>query len=226
MINKITLSMLMCMLVLAGSGYAQNMKLIAKTNATYRSTGSYTEDSVHYFHSGTKANNLYKYKIPEFEHMADSVYHLRYSGGKLDWYEKTICYYSGSDFDSSITYDINGSGNWELAWRTTIKYAGGKPDTVFYEYYNSGGRGGPGWRNSSRIIYTWSGNNVLTRLRQTYSFGGGGNPPGWRNNRMWTYTYSGSNETSYIDQKWITSGGGSWRAARALPLGERGVAWR
>ncbi|MCB9047437.1 MAG: T9SS type A sorting domain-containing protein [Chitinophagales bacterium] len=212
---KVTLTMLLCLTVAANAAFGQSQKLIAKTHATYRTNGSYTEDSTQYFHSGNKTVSIGKYKIPEFEDMADSIYVFKYNttSKTLEIDSKTLCYYTGTDFDSSITYVPNGSLGWKYSLRTKIKYSGGKPDTVTYETYSSGGGGGggAGWRNSSRIIYTWSSNNVATRLRQTYSFGGGGGGgAGWKNNRMWTYTYSGNNETSYIDQKWSSSGGGSW----------------
>ncbi len=193
--------MLLCFALFANVANAQ--KLIAKAHIAYNSNGNVIQDSIVYYHSGTKGNNPGKYKIPEFELMEDSSYLYEDNGGTPALKSKTLSYYTGTDFDSSVTYEYN-NGQWENDSKVWIKYKSNKPDTVFYQSWSSQWKT---WRTTSRIIYTWAGNNILTRLRQTYSFQGGGQ---WRNNRMHTYTWSGSNETSFIDQKWSTSGGGQW----------------
>lgn len=209
MIYKITLTMLLCTAVVFNTTFAQQLKLIGKTHATYRGSGSYTEDSVHYYHSGTKTNSINKYKIPEFQFMEDSSHTYKYNttSKTLEWEFRTVSTYTGTDFKESIRYEKASNGGWDNDLRTTIKYKGGKPDTVTYETWSSFGSGS--WFSSSRIIYTWSGNNVLTRHRQRYqkSGGGGGGSWSWRDDRMWTYTYSGNNEMSFIDQKYS---GGNW----------------
>lgn len=199
MTYKITLTMFLCACLFSIKTDAQ-MKLIAKTFATFRTSGSYSEDSTRYFHSGTKGNNPGKYKIPEFEYMEDSSHYYEYDAGtkKLVWQSRKVSKYTGNDFDESITYTLN-NGSWRNSARTRIIYASGKPDTVYYDSWLTQGNGS--WRASSRIIYTWNGNNIATRLRQTRG------RQNWSNSRLYTYQYTGGNETEFIDQKWSN---GAW----------------
>lgn len=182
--------------MLANTASAQ--KLVAKVRLQYGATKNTVLDSTIYYHSGTKGNNPGKYNIPEFELMEDSSYTYQDNNGTVTLVSKTLCYYSGTDFDSSITYELN-NGQWEQDSRVWIKYASNKPDTVFYENWSSQWKR---WSNSSRIIYTWASNNVATRIRQTWRFQGGGS---WRNDSKHLYQWSGSNETSFIEQDWSSN---------------------
>ncbi|HEY9178006.1 MAG TPA: T9SS type A sorting domain-containing protein, partial [Flavipsychrobacter sp.] len=180
------------------------MRLMAKAHRMYSTTGNIIEDSVRYFHSGTKGSSAGKYKIPEFELMEDSMHVFTKSGTGVKWTGRRVSTYTGTDFDQSIYYTWSDSANnWRNSLRTRIKYKSAKPDTVFYDSWGFGNN----WRSSSCMVYTWSSNNVATCTRLTYSFGGGGNPPGWRFNRRWSYAYSGNNETELIEAKYS---GGNW----------------
>lgn len=198
MINKITLTLLCVGLVATGAS-AQQMKLIAKAKAMGPSEA--TQDSIIYFHSGTKGNNPPgKYNIPEFRYMEDSNRVFGLDGGNIVVKSKNVFYYTGNDVDSIITYELN-NGTWENDSKTYVQYASGKPDTVFHYSWSTFG-GNSSWRESSRDIYTWSGNNFATHIYQTRSFGGGGGGPQWRNRRKYTVTYSSGMESVYIDAKW------------------------
>lgn len=200
MINKTTLTMLLCVVFLTTQTKAQQ-KLVAFTHAIYHTSGTITEDSIRYYHSGTKANSPGKYKIPEYTHMADSFYVYKYDNTSKTMVPaaRTIFTYSGNDFKESVT-DSFQSGTWRKKIRARA-IGTTKPDTVYYDSWSSQSSS---WRTSSRIIYTWNGNNVATRERHTYEWSMSQSKFIWNNRSFWTYTYSGNEETEFIEQNWVS----------------------
>lgn len=199
MTKKFTLALALCSGLIGSDVQAQ--KLVARVHVQYVSTGNLPLDSFRYYHSGTKGNNPGKYKIPEFELMEDSMQYYEYNTTTKaqDLTTRKRSYYTGSDFDSSVTMTWT-SGAWKTSGRAIAKYASGKPDTITYYTLGFGGN----LSLNSRIAYTWSGNNIATRIRQTRSEGMN---PTWQNNRKWAFTWSGNDETEYIDSKWSS---GNW----------------
>jgi len=200
MINKITLTMLLCVVFLTTQTKAQQ-KLVAFTHAIYHTSGTITEDSTRYYHSGTKANSPGKYKIPEFTYMADSFYVYKYDNTSKTMVPntRTIFTYTGTDFKESITDSFKNNA-WSKKIRTRAIYVSGKPDTIYYDSWST--QGGGSWGVRSRIIYTWNGNNVASRERHTYDWNNTTKKFQWNNRSMWTYTYSGNEETEFIEQNW------------------------
>lgn len=199
----ITLSLVFSLTLFTTISKAQ-MRLMAQAHRTYVSTGNIIEDSARYFHSGPKGANPGKYKIPEFELMEDSMHVFTKSGTGVKWTGRRISNYTGTDFDYSTYYTWSDSANnWRNSQRARIIYAGGKPDTVYYDTWSS--QGGGNWRASTRIRYTWNSNNIATQIRQTRGFGGPN--PQWTNRERLTYTWSGNNETELVIARWSS---GNW----------------
>lgn len=197
----ITLSFAVSLILLTTESKAQ-MRLLAKAHRMYDSTGNKLEDSTTYFHSGVKGASPGKYKIPEFELMEDSMHVFAKSGSSMKWIGRRISMYNGTDFNYSTYYTWSDSANsWRNNLRTRIIYASNKPDTVYYDTWSSFGSGS--WRASTRIMYTWNGNNIATQTRQTRGFQGPN--PQWTNKERLTYTWSGSNETELVIAKWKSS---------------------
>lgn len=198
----ITLSLVFSLTLFTTISKAQ-MRLMADAHRTYVSTGNIIEDSARYFHSGAKGATPGKYKIPEFELMDDSMHVFDKSGSGVKWTGRRVSNYTGTDFNYSIYYTWSDSANnWRNSLRSRIIYAGGKPDTVYYESWSTFGAGS--WRANSRIMYTWNGNNIATQTRQTRGFGPN---PQWTNRERQTYTYSSGNETDLIIARWSS---GNW----------------
>lgn len=196
--------MFMCAGLLANNADAQ-MKLIAKSVSN--GPNDQLQDSVIYFHSGTKGTGQGefkgKYNIPEFMLMEDSSYHYTNDNGTMKHDGRTVSTYQGTDVQEIITYELD-NGAWENDERTEVNYgANNKPDTVFYQSWATF-QGNPYWRDNARNIYTWSGNNYSSRIYQTRSFGGGG---GWRNRYRYNVTYNGNgDQTSFVIAKWDNNG--------------------
>lgn len=201
MIKKITLLALFASVVVANDASAQT-KLVAKTHSIFRAADTYTEDSVQYFHSGTKGTGAPKFDIPEFQMMEDSFYTYEYNTTTkaLEIKSKTVVTYSASNnVEQKVTQTMN-SGSWRNSSRARIVYASNKPDTVYYETWSSRGNS---WRLSSAMVYTWSNNNVATATSLSRTMGGGGNPPAWRNEWRKTYSWNAANKmTDSIYADW------------------------
>lgn len=203
--KKITLLALLASAVVADEANAQ-MKLTAKTHATYRTAGSYTEDSTVYFHSGTKGTGTPKFDIPEFQMMEDSSYTYSYnsSTSALELANKVVTTYNASgNTETKITSNYN-NGSWANSRRTRVTYASNKPDTVFYDNWGSG-RGGSSWRVSSAMVYTWNGNNVATAISLTRNFGGSAY---WKDISRKSYSWNAANKMT--DSTYATYASNTW----------------
>lgn len=195
----VTLSLILSMTLFATVSKAQ-MRLMAKAHRMYNSAGSILEDSVRYFHSGAKGTSAGKFKMPEFEVMEDSMHVYENGSGQMQLVARRVSKYTGTNFDTSISYELN-NGSWRNDTRTSILYKSGKPDTVYYDSWRT--QGGGSWRNTVKMAYTWSSNNIasVTRMART-GFGGSG---AFRNSWQTTYQYNGSNVTDSIYKTWDTT---------------------
>lgn len=230
MINKITLTLLLMGLIATGAS-AQQMKLLARAKA--QGTNEATQDSVVYFHSGTKGNNPPgKYNIPEYELMEDSAHVYTINNGNIALTQRIVKYYTGNDLDSSVTYELD-NGSWKAEARTVVSFSGNKPDTI--KNYTWSSWGGGGWRLSSYNVYTWSGNDAATisnrrrfqwggyrwdyRITRSYSSGntidslfedwqGNDTSGSWQNEYKIAYTYSAGQLASYFAEQWVS---GAWQ---------------
>lgn len=205
MIQKFTLTFLLCGGLVMTQSNAQQMKLIAHTHASYHTTGNITEDSTHYYHSGTKSQNAGKYPIPEFEFMADSIYTFTYDNGSKSLVpsERKVYSYNGTDV-TDIVIDSFKNGSWSNDAKIRITYKSGKPDTVIEEGKGFGGA----WIGRNCSIYTWTGTKIATREKLRNVYDKKTKKWNWTNQTMESYTYGSNGETEYVLQ---TYSGGSYQ---------------
>lgn len=198
MMQKFTLSILLCTGLLSVNADAQILQAYVKLN-----TANVQQDSFKYYYSGTKATGTPKYaRLPEFMHMADSM--QRYTAGAHA--ATTVCTYNASNEPTLHLTQTLTSGTWKNSARTRIVYKSNKPDTVYYDTWSTQGSGS--WRLSRCIVYTWSANDIGTATQYKRSVG---RNPKWENEWKTSYSYLGGNISDSTHEKYAS---GTWTKER------------
>lgn len=177
------------------------LRLAAYTHSEYTSVGNkfWVKDSIRYdcykHTSGTEG----KFQLPEYDILYTKafVFEASSSTANLELQKRHTSTFDGSNHLTEVLIEEPDGSGWKNDAKIEINYVSGKPDTVYY--YSWSTWGGGSWRSSSRIAYTWNGNNVASATRETRTMSG------WRNDWRKSYTYSSGMQTSYTEEDWSGS---------------------